>query len=63
VSTMHEVKLEAEIDLMKAQTAKALAETRKTLREFGVMPFIAGAAVATACTTVAALILRYIVGM
>lgn len=61
--SMQDVKTEAEIDLMKANTAKAWAETRKTLREAGVVPFIAGAAVATACTAVAALVLKYIAGM
>lgn len=60
--SMQDVKMEAEIDLMKATTAKMWAERAKMMREAGVIPFVAGAGVAMACTTVMGLILKYLMG-
>ena len=60
--SMSDVKMEAEIDLMKANTAKAWAEHRKLLREAGVIPFVAGAGFMAAATALAALVLKYVVG-
>jgi hypothetical protein len=61
MATMDDVKTEAEIDLMKANTAKAIAETRKVIRETGMVPFVAGAGFMLAATALATLLLRYMV--
>lgn len=58
--TMQDVRTEAEIDLMKANTAKALAEARKINREYGVIPMTIGATLMAAATGLAALILKFI---
>ena len=63
MSTMQDVRTEAEIDLMKANTAKAWAEYRKVVKETGLLYIVAGAGIMAAATTLAALVLKYVVGM
>jgi len=55
------VKLEAGIDLMNQQAAKAWAA--KFIRETGVIPFVAGVVFMAAATFLAALVLKYFAGM
>lgn len=52
MATIEIVKLEAEIDKLRA-------ETRKIVRETGVIPFVAGAAFMAAATGLATLLLKF----
>ena len=57
---MHAVKTEVENDKMLTKITKLRPETRKIVRETGIMPFVAGAGFMAAATGLAAVVLKFL---